>query len=152
MFESNTIDAVAVQQKTEPPVAPPYAPTGIDQILLPAIIGIATALGLPKLLELWSKSKIVEASSDRRRNDAIYDALIKVAEKAIDGLIDINKIAITGQLTTSQELLQNTAVKDNQVEKLIDLFSEKISDEIPETLSTQEENNAKSNSASRSLR
>jgi hypothetical protein len=108
MFESNITKYktyIAVQANPSPP-QPLRQFTLLEIIFGGGLLAILTSLGAPKLLAMLAQHKVEEGKADRRREDSIYDSLVKGYQENQRQLIVANSTMMSNQVSQTSELFQ----------------------------------------------
>ncbi|CAN1211899.1 hypothetical protein TUMEXPCC7403_16965 [Tumidithrix helvetica PCC 7403] len=94
--------------------------------LLTVIISGLTALGVPKLLELWGKTKVEGVQSDRRREDSVYKTLLDNSQKAQDNLTETVRTLMANQTSQTSELFQLANMMVVEVKELREVVASMV--------------------------
>lgn len=75
-------------------------------IVIALFAGVAGAVGLPKLINLWGAEKIENVKSERRREDSVYSTLFASLESMLKTMTGMINTMSAGQSSSTAESFQ----------------------------------------------
>jgi hypothetical protein len=102
------------QQETNKPVQFTLA----EFLLGGSLVGLITALGVPKIITLLAQNKVEAGTSERRREDSIYQTLVNGYQENQKSLIQTNASMMANQVSATSELFQMNASLINELKGL----------------------------------